>query len=860
MKKLTKLIIKNLTLFWDDIIDNLENQHILIIFRLNYEDGSIKTIGNLQRLNKEDLNYFIDYIKDIIELKTDDYLTIPVTGITISYGFRKGLTDIKMIDTKNVKMQKYYNSKLPISFNPKDYGKILTQINDNYYIVKIDNKTFVIINQITDESNYGGKYNLVEFYKNNNLLYKWKDIFINDNEFIREIGKSVYNYEFGELTLHKIIKPGKIISTIKKSRNVNNKIITMDLETITESNVMSPYLLCWHDGSKSKSYFIKDYTNFDKLLEQVVIDLCRNKYKGYKIYFHNFAKFDGIFLVTRLANIPNIIVDPCKHDGKFISVNITYNNISLTFRDSLLLLKGSLKALGKSFNCSINKDIFPIKFNDIDYIGNVPDIKYFNNINELEYLNYKDKFSNKEWNFKEESIKYCIIDCITLYEILIKFNQLIFEKFHLNINNYPTLPSLAFANYRCNYLEDDLIVGLFGEVFNDIKKSYTGGAVDMYIPINNYLEKVYCYDVNSLYPFIMKTCDMPIGKATFFEGDILKYDIDAFGFFNVEVTTPDNLLHPIIQIHHKTNDGIRTVAPLGRFETMLFSEELKNAIKYGYKFTIKSGYLFSRAKIFNNIINDLYNIRTNYPKSDPMNYIAKLLMNSLYGRFGMDDQFTELNILDQSAYNKFESKFKDNIIGVTMLGDKYLVNTKNTSLDVILDNGSMSHNVNIAIASAITSYSRIHMSQFKNNPNYKLFYTDTDSIYINKPLDDDFISDKKLGKMKLEFIADKAIFIAPKVYGLITNDNRQIIKIKGLKDEAIKLLNLNDLESLLYKNNILEISTNKWYRDINIGNISIKDQIYSLKVTSNKRILIYFIFPILYLKDLLNLSAYGSSK
>jgi hypothetical protein len=31
------------------------------------------------------------------------------------------------------------------------------------------------------------------------------------------------------------------------------------------------------------------------------------------------------------------------------------------------------------------------------------------------------------------------------------------------------------------------------------------------------------------------------------------------------------------------------------------------------------------------------------------------------------------------------------------------------------------HNVSIGIASAITAYARIHMSQFKNNPNFILF-------------------------------------------------------------------------------------------------------------------------------------------
>jgi hypothetical protein len=60
------------------------------------------------------------------------------------------------------------------------------------------------------------------------------------------------------------------------------------------------------------------------------------------------------------------------------------------------------------------------------------------------------------------------------------------------------------------------------------------------------------------------------------------------------------------------------------------------------------------------------------------------------------------------------------------------------------------HNVSIGIAAAITAYARIHMSQFKNNPNFNLYYSDTDSIYIDKPLPDHMISSTILGKMKLE--------------------------------------------------------------------------------------------------------------
>lgn len=114
---------------------------------------------------------------------------------------------------------------------------------------------------------------------------------------------------------------------------------------------------------------------------------------------------------------------------------------------------------------------------------------------------------------------------------------------------------------------------------------------------------------------------MSIGTPTYLKGDIMKYQENPFDFFYCKVDTPNNLMHPIIQLHHKTKDGIRTISPLGTFEMMIFNEEMYNAEKYGYNFEILWGYTFDRGNIFKDFVVDLYNIRTNYPKTDPMNYI-----------------------------------------------------------------------------------------------------------------------------------------------------------------------------------------------------------------------------------------------
>jgi hypothetical protein len=633
----------------------------------------------------------------------------------------------------------------------------------------------------------------------------------------------------------------------------------MDLETIGVSNgkgeVLSPYLLCWYDGKRDKnySYFINDNINLKGMIYSAMKDICIRKYKNYKIYLHNFSKFDSIFLIKYLTKIGKC--DPIIHKGKIISFSFSPNwkkDFRITFLDSYLLLPGSLKNLSKSFNIESPKDLFPILFNDINYQGSIPNIKYFNNITHEEYENYKEIFTNKIWNFKEESIKYCIKDCIALYQILWKFNKLIYKKFHLNIVEYPTLPSLAFSIFRGNYYKNEVIHQLSGNIDKDIRLGYTGGSTDMFIPKNPEGVKIYVYDVNSLYPYVMNEFPYPIGTPIYFEGDILKDNPEAFGFFYCKIQSPDNLNHPILQLHHKTQSGIRTISPLGSFEGWFFSKELENAKNFGYKYEILRGYLFEKEYIFKNYVNDLYSLRLEYPKTDPMNYIAKILLNSLYGRFGMNDDFNILDIVNKTELKEIEESHL-NIDSVIQLSsnakaekEKYLVSYSNPDNKIItkMDGNKEIHNINIAIASAVTAYARIHMSQFKNNPNAlarpNLYYSDTDSLYFDGPLPDHFISDTILGKMKLEGIYNKAIFLAPKVYAL-ENEKDKIIKIKGLTKESIikNNITLDSLEILLNKDYNLIINQNKWFRSLSEGNIQILEQTYNLKVTGNKRELVF---------------------
>jgi hypothetical protein len=131
------------------------------------------------------------------------------------------------------------------------------------------------------------------------------------------------------------------------------------------------------------------------------------------------------------------------------------------------------------------------------------------------------------------------------------------------------------------------------------------------------------------------------------------------------------------------------------------------------------------------------------------------------------------------------------------------------------EKGDMYHgqDVNIAIASAITSGARMWMSLLKNNPLFNIFYSDTDSIVTDKPLPS-FMVGKELGQFKLEYIIKRAVFLAPKVYGLITTNNDEIIKVKGVVKEQLNDIHIHDLEQLLFMDSSKVFTQEKWFKKV----------------------------------------------
>lgn len=202
-----------------------------------------------------------------------------------------------------------------------------------------------------------------------------------------------------------------------------------------------------------------------------------------KIFFFlkiNFAKLDSLFRLKDLDKYYKISKIIMKNNT-IISLNVNYNKNSI--KDSYWIKNNELDKLCKSFEVETKK----IEFD-------------YNKI-------------NKDNLYKKESLIYLEKDLISLYQVLNKFYEYVFNKTSLNISNYKTISSLAYNVYFSNYYKKEYDIKIIdNKIEKDIRQSYYGGLVDVYKP---YVKEGYYYDINSQYPYQMLKYDMPVGNPIY---------------------------------------------------------------------------------------------------------------------------------------------------------------------------------------------------------------------------------------------------------------------------------------------------------------------------------------------------------
>ncbi|KAI3451557.1 hypothetical protein Pfo_008222 [Paulownia fortunei] len=199
-----------------------------------------------------------------------------------------------------------------------------------------------------------------------------------------------------------------------------------------------------------------------------------------------------------------------------------------------------------------------------------------------------------------------------------------------------------------------------------------GGHVDAYKP---YGDNLYYYDVNSLYPYIMKSYPMPGGKPVW-HGNLEGQD-NLFGFIEAYIVCPPTISRPFLPYR---DDRKKTLLfPTDEFVRVYYSEELKYARDIGYKIIPLSGYLFEKmnSNPFKNFVSSIFESRQEVKKrgNDAMSYVYKILMNSLYSRFGINPKSTITKICNLDRYSHLTKK-SDFIFGDKLSKHYYIDKTQ----------------------------------------------------------------------------------------------------------------------------------------------------------------------------------------
>jgi hypothetical protein len=258
-----------------------------------------------------------------------------------------------------------------------------------------------------------------------------------------------------------------------------------------------------------------------------------------------------------------------------------------------------------SFNTTVQKGYFPYSFvnkDNLKYIGDKPSKNFYNNISDLEY----SKISDNNWDLKSETLNYLKSDIEGLLEVIIKFRDNIYNKYSLNIHKFKTLPSLAMFVYGSSYIPNNLKPDLTivkGELERELREAYFGGNVDVFI---NLITNGYHYDINYQYSKAMIN-DMPVGNPIL----SLETDLDKiFGFVYGEIICPDDNILQVPFIQYKDPITKLTICPRGKFKRLIFSQEIKYALKFGYTMDIEYCYQFKRGQgLFTKYVLDHFEIK-----------------------------------------------------------------------------------------------------------------------------------------------------------------------------------------------------------------------------------------------------------
>ncbi len=397
---------------------------------------------------------------------------------------------------------------------------------------------------------------------------------------------------------------------------------------------------------------------------------------------------------------------------------------------------------------------------------------------------------------RKEADPYCIRDVEILANQLIGLLDFLSEH---DLGSFGiSAPAIAMNTYKKRFMKHEIFIHDRTKVLALERQCYYGGLVNNFFVGSSKGQIIYHTDVNSLYPSVMIK-DYPtklIGSWDYPKPKDLD-QMPASTMFVADVT-----LETKTDCYPKRMNG-RLCEVKGRFRTQLAGEEFARAVLNKHIKIIHHLAAYETAPIFKSYVEYFWSMRQkySYPKGNPKEQLIKLLMNSLYGKFGMKGfdwkDFTHTNLeayydLMQVPYPKDYRKgfdppnVTDHIAMWKPIGLDHAIKLRylNGKLQLQFPTGEHTESF-CAIAAFVTSYARERLRELIRIAGQRnTLYCDTDSLFLTKQGYANLerageLSQSELGKLKLEGIASDWSFYGPKDYTFAKK-----VVMKGIRKNA----------------------------------------------------------------------------
>lgn len=285
----------------------------------------------------------------------------------------------------------------------------------------------------------------------------------------------------------------------------------------------------------------------------------------------------------------------------------------------------------------------------------------------------------------------------------------------------PTLAGQAFRTYRHRFMSHPIVIDDDGESSAIAREGYHGGRVECF-RLGRVDGPVTAFDVNSMFPAVMRDEAYPCKLLSRYPTQHPSRWMDLVERYCIVARVTIHARDPCYPVRLK--EGLSF--PRGQFETTLNTPELARALARDEVVSMRDIVVYEKAKLFEEFVSYMYEQRQRATQAGDGigNWLFKILMNSLYGKFGQTGQVYETM---QKIQDTSSAKFT--IIDAQTRA-VYKCRQLGGLLQVMRAEGEARDSFP-AISGHVTSYARLLLwDLIKTAGERNVIYCDTDSLYV----------------------------------------------------------------------------------------------------------------------------------